>query len=225
MRMVIITALAVVATAVVLWSHPGLRDRAQGILLAGAHRQVTAQASAPEKQTRPPQSQPDRSPDWQTPPSVSDGRSQAPGTADGSPRLAAAQTGPVRLPPPLDGADFGMTRQQLERAFDISWHGEDYSGSQPVTVLAHYMTEDRRQLAKFRLVDGELRTIEVNLKPDTDQPLDDLYQTWRDRLAEQHEDAPAAEPAGWADQRVSVRIGKDTDRGVVWIRYSSMSDG
>ncbi|NIO14152.1 MAG: hypothetical protein GTO03_11675 [Planctomycetales bacterium] len=87
------------------------------------------------------------------------------------------------------------------------------------------MTDDRRHLAKFRLVDGELRTIEINLKPDPDQPLDDLYQTWRDWLAERHGDAPATEPAGWSDQRVSVQIGRDTDRRVVWIRYSRMSDG
>ncbi|MFO8006604.1 MAG: hypothetical protein R6V05_02600 [Candidatus Brocadiia bacterium] len=228
MRMMIITALAVAATAVVVWSHPGLHRRAEGILLAGAHRRVTAQGStAADQPQRPDGGAASDTGDEATPGPEADGGAQEPAASDATHQSPAEpkQGQPIRLPPPLDRADFGMTRSQIERAFTINWHGADYSGSRPVSVLAHYMTENRSQLAKFRLVDGKLSAIEVNLKPRNEQTLDDLYDTWCRRLTEHHGDAPVAEPARWADQRINVHIGKDTDRRVVRIRYSHTADG
>jgi len=227
MRMMIITALAVAATAVVVWSHPGLHRRAEGILLAGAHRRVTAQGSTAADQPQRADGGAASDTAQATPGPEAAGTAHETATSDAALQSPAEpkQGQPIRLPPPLDRADFGMTRSQIEREFTISWHGADYSGSRPVSVLAHYMTENRSQLAKFRLVDGKLSAIEVNLKPRQEQTLDELYDAWRRRLAEHHGDAPVAEPARWADQRVNVHIGKDTDRRVVRIRYSHTTNG
>ncbi len=139
----------------------------------------------------------------------------SPPQAGQQPAPSAAPATPIALPPALSGARFGMTSSQVQAAHSAGWHRQQ-GGEE---MFAHYPVPDKSQVFRFHFANDSLYLIEVQFKQIEGQTLKELYDYYRESLAQTYRNAPEAGATGWSDGTIDVHIRMDKAKNLVLISY------
>lgn len=225
MRVMIAVMLAAAVLAVALVVSPDLRSRAEAVLFGDASTTETADTEPAEEMpvdVAAERAQGALKKMWDVAakritegPQGSDAETQAAaaGTAATEDPREAAQ--PFTMPASLSQVWFGMSPDQVDAAYRHSWKREQ-SGE---LMLAHYPLPDQSQVYRFHFSGDSLYLIEVQLKRPEGHTLKQLYDHYRQSLAQQYQHLPETSSTRWADGTVHIRIGTDRAKDLVMVSY------
>ncbi len=138
---------------------------------------------------------------------------QPPKPQPAHPGVPAAQ---IALPPALSGAWFGMSSSQVQAAYSSAWQRQQ--GSE--VMFAHYPVADKSQIFRFHFANDSLFLVEIQLKRPEGQTLMELFDYYREGLAQTYQNAPKADATSWSDGTVFVHIQMDKPKEMVVISYT-----
>jgi len=225
MRLLIVLVLVVAGVAVLVTFSPSFRQRVDAILppeapqgqaaaSSGARQAPRASRPAPPRETAEQVAPgPQRPAEPQEPPV----QPTAPSPGPEAERPRPTQPAPrLELPAPLGTVSFGMSPEQVKRLFPAAWARE----AADELTLVHYPLSDRSQAYRFSFSGGGLHLVEVVFTPRRGVALKELYERYRQALAERYGGLPTVRRTSWSDGRVTARIRSERNPDQVVISFS-----